>query len=143
MDLYKAPANTFVAQFLGSPKINLLPYTMDASHNRIQFDSQTSLACADVGLSTTQALRGALLGVRPEDIRLGEPGTGLNGVIEFTEQLGDSTIVYVRLPWHPDLVTAKLKQQQITHRMGETICLHLDPAQVHLIDAQNTRLLPI
>jgi multiple sugar transport system ATP-binding protein len=143
MDLYKAPANTFVAQFLGSPKINLLPYTVDASHNRIQFDSQTSLACGDVGLSTTQALRGALLGVRPEDIRLGEPGTGLKGVIEFTEQLGDSTIVYVRLPWHPELVTAKLKQQQISHCMGETICLHLDPSQVHLFDAQNKRLLPV
>lgn len=141
MDLYRAPVNTFVAQFLGSPKINLLPYTVDAYHNRIQFDSQISLACGDVGLSTTQALRGALLGVRPEDIRLGEPGTGLKGVIEFTEQLGDSTIVYVRLPWHPELVTAKLKQQQISHRMGETICLHLDPAQVHLFDAQNKRLL--
>lgn len=141
MDLYRAPVNTFVAQFLGSPKINLLPYTVDAYHNRIQFDSQISLACGDVGLSTTQALRGALLGVRPEDIRLGEPGTGLKGVIEFTEQLGDSTIVYVRLTWHPELVTAKLKQQQISHRMGETICLHLDPAQVHLFDAQNKRLL--
>lgn len=143
MDLYRSPANTFVAQFLGSPKINLLPYTVDAPHSRIQFDSKTSMACSDLGLKTTQALSGVLLGVRPEDIRLGEPGTGLNGVIEFTEQLGDSTIVYVRLPWHPDLVTAKLKQQQISHRMGETICLHLDPAQVHLFDAQNTRLLPV
>ena len=39
MDLYQSPANTFVAQFLGSPKINLLPYTVDASLSRIQFDS--------------------------------------------------------------------------------------------------------
>ncbi len=140
MDLYRSPANTFVAQFLGSPKINLLPYTVDAPRHRIQFDSHSSMACIDLGLNTPQALSGVLLGVRPEAIRLGEPGTGLQGVIEFTEQLGDSTIVYVRLPWHPELVTAKLTQQQISHRMGETVGLHLDPTQVHLFDAQNMRL---
>jgi ABC-type sugar transport system ATPase subunit len=142
MELYRLPANTFVAQFLGSPKINLLPYTVDASLSRIQFDIQTSMACSAAGLSIPQALSGVLLGVRPEAIRLGEPGTGLQGVIEFTEQLGDSTIVYVRLPWHSELVTVKLTQQQISHRMGESIGLHLDPTQVHLFDAQNRRLTP-
>jgi multiple sugar transport system ATP-binding protein len=142
MDLYKAPANTFVAQFLGSPKINLLPYTVDESHNRIHFDSQTSIACSDLGLNTSRALRGVLLGARPEAIRLTEPGTGLQGVIEFTEQLGDSTIVYLRLPWHPELVTVKQTQQHIISRMGETTGLHLDPAQVYLFDAHNRRLTP-
>jgi ABC-type branched-subunit amino acid transport system ATPase component len=140
MDHYKAPANTFVAQFLGSPKINLFAYTVDAAHHRIQFDSQTSMACSDLGLNTPQALSGVLMGVRPEAIRLGEPGSGLQGVIEFTEQLGDSTIVYVRLPWHPELVTVKLTQQQISRRMGESIGMHLDPMQVHWFDAQNRRL---
>ncbi len=142
MDLYRKPVNTFVAQFLGSPKINLLPYTVDAPLSRIQFDSQTSMACSDAGLNIPQALSGVLLGVRPEAIRLGEPGTGLKGVIEFTEQLGDSSIVYVRLLWNSELITVKLTQQQISHRMGETIGLHLDPTQVHLFDAQNRRLTP-
>ncbi len=140
MDLYKSPANTFVAQFLGSPKINLLPYRVDAVNNRLQFDEQNGIDCADLGMTTTQALAGVLLGVRPEAIRLCEAGAGLQGVIEFTEQLGDSTIVYVRLPWHPELVIAKLSQQQISHRMGDPVGLLLDPTQVHLFDAQNKRL---
>jgi multiple sugar transport system ATP-binding protein len=142
IDLYRKPVNTFVAQFLGSPKINLLRYTVDAPLSRIQFDSKTSMACSDAGLNITQALSGVLLGVRPEAIRLCEPGMGLQGVIEFAEQLGDSSIVYVRLPWHSELITVKLTQQQISHRMGETIGLHLDPTQVHLFDAQNRRLTP-
>ena len=78
--------------------------------------------------------------VRPESIRLRAPSAGLQGVIEFTEQLGDSTIVYVRLPWHADLVTVKLSQQQSSYRMGETVGLQLDPEQVLVFDAHKQRL---
>ena len=46
MDLYAAPANTFVAQFLGTPKINLLAYAYDAQQIAVVLDRQVRLAPA-------------------------------------------------------------------------------------------------
>lgn len=141
MDLYRAPVNTFVAQFLGSPKINLLAYTVDALNNRIQFDACSSLAFAELGMNLTLAQQGAQLALRPEAIRMcSSENSGLQGVIEFTEQLGDATIVYVRLPWHPDLMTAKISQQQIELRMGDTVGLWLDPDQILVFDSNGKRV---
>ncbi|MFY8191766.1 MAG: ABC transporter ATP-binding protein, partial [Limnohabitans sp.] len=92
MDLYRKPANTFVDQFLGSPKINLLNYTLDASGQRIKFEAHSSIACTDLGLTLGVAQQGVQLGVRPEAIQLRSPENGgLQGVIEFMEQLGDAT----------------------------------------------------
>lgn len=141
MDLYRAPVNTFVAQFLGSPKINLLAYTVDVLNNRIQFDTRSSLAFAELGMNFAVAQQGVQLAVRPEAIRMcSAENSGLQGVIEFTEQLGDATIVYVRLPWHPDLMTAKLSQQQIELRMGDTVGLLLDPDQILVFDSNGKRV---
>jgi multiple sugar transport system ATP-binding protein len=140
MDLYQSPTNTFVAQFLGSPKINLLPYVADKPNQRITFDSNSSIACTQAGTQSEAMLAGSVLGIRPEAISLCDPDAGIPGVIEFTEQLGDATIVYVRLPWHQELVTAKLGMHQAGHRMGDRIGLQLDPKHMLYFDAQKQRL---
>lgn len=135
MDLYRAPVNTFVAQFLGSPKINLLPFTVDAQSHRVQFDTDSSLSFDALGWPLAVAQQGTQLGVRPEATRLCPPdNSGLRGVIEFTEQLGDATIVYVRLPWHRDLITAKLSQQKTQYHMGDAVGLELDSSQILVFD---------
>jgi len=141
MDLYRKPVNTFVAQFLGSPKINLLSYNMNLHSECIQFDAGSSLAFDELGVPLASAKQGAQLGVRPEAISLCSPQNGsLQGVIEFTEQLGDATIVYVRLTWLRELLTAKLSQQQIEFRMGDTVGLLLDPAQILVFDSHGKRV---
>jgi ABC-type sugar transport system ATPase subunit len=142
MDLYRAPVNTFVAQFLGSPKINLMPFTLDAQNGRVLFDASSSLSCEDLGLKADELHQGKQLGVRPEAIRLCAPeASWLQGMVEFTEQLGDATIVYVRLPWHPEMITVKLGQQQADYRMGDKLGLQVDPTQVLLFDSKGQRLL--
>ena len=141
MDLYRAPVNTFVAQFLGSPKINLLAYTVDTPKSRIQFDSRSSLTSEQLGLPLKLLQQGKQLGVRPEAICLcSTDESDLQGVVEFTEQLGDATIVYVRLPWHPDLIIAKLSQQQAALRMGAGVGLLLNAAQLMVFDSQGQRV---
>ena len=140
MDLYRSPANTFVAQFLGSPKINLLPYTVDTLNNRLLLGPQDSLAMDAGGVTIGDLLSGVTMGVRPEAIGLSAPGAGLTGTIEFTEQLGDATIVYVRMPWHAELIIAKLSQQQTGFRMGDSVGLQLDLQQLMWFDANGKRL---
>ena len=141
MDLYRKPANTFVAQFLGSPKINLLPYSVDDLQDRIQFDTQCSLTSEQLGLPLELLKQGKKLGVRPEAISLcAKNQSNLQGVIEFTEQLGDATIVYVRLPWQQEMLIAKLSQQQIEFKMGDQVGLLMDSAQMIVLNHHDQRI---
>jgi ABC-type sugar transport system ATPase subunit len=142
MDLYRKPVNTFVAQFLGSPKINLLPYTVDILNNRLLLGSKVNVDVDALGNKVKDLLPGTTMGVRPEAIGLTAPGAGLTGTIEFTEQLGDATIVYVRIPWHEELIIAKLSQQQAGFRMGDSVGLQLDPKQLMWFDAHSKRFIP-
>jgi multiple sugar transport system ATP-binding protein len=113
MDLYRRPANRFVAEFLGSPKINMLPFIWDAAQERALFGSAQTAAFSAQGLNTPAPLlaAGAAPGChaawRPEALQLCAPGQGFEGQVEFIEKLGDVTVVYVRSPLHSELIAVK------------------------------------
>ncbi len=75
-ELYENPANLFVAEFIGSPKMNIL-------------DVSDTLRLADT--------KGAAkVGIRPEHIEVGAPGEGLlDGTIDVLEYLGADTFLIV------------------------------------------------
>lgn len=92
-EIYDRPANVFVARFIGSPAMNLLPVTV--------LDGAVDLGQA--GRLATGAPPGALavgdaaiLGVRPERIRLERGGPGLAAHVAIVERLGAETIVGFR-----------------------------------------------
>ena len=83
-ELYSNPANTFVAQFIGSPKMNVLPCAVS--------DQQATVpggrGCAFSGGDATQ------IGIRPEHIGIGAAGTGeVDGQVDVVEYLGSDTFV--------------------------------------------------
>ena len=85
--LYREPANTFVAGFIGSPSMNLIEG--DASGGRLTAGPLT-VDRPDAGAGKV------LIGIRPEDFRLAEgPGT-FQARVELTEELGPETLVYFR-----------------------------------------------
>jgi multiple sugar transport system ATP-binding protein len=79
MELYRRPANRFVAEFVGSPAMNFLP--------------------ADILPSGTASARpGATLGIRPHDVAIVEPGRGdLDAWVDVVEPRGSELLVYLRL----------------------------------------------
>jgi multiple sugar transport system ATP-binding protein len=98
--LYREPANTFVASFIGSPSMNFLRAKL----------VRGGIEVGRFRLELPDALRGRLLrepdevlvGLRPEhfsDARLGAPPGRpvLEAVTEVTEQLGPETVAYFRL----------------------------------------------
>ena len=83
-DLYTSPANTFVARFIGSPSMNLLP--------------SSALGVGGVG---------QLVGFRPEHVVLGNgrPGSAhYDANVEVVEYLGDEQLAHVRLGDHEIVV---------------------------------------
>jgi multiple sugar transport system ATP-binding protein len=91
-ELYETPANTFVASFIGSPRMTLIDVTREG--DRLRMSDGGSLAPG--ALPDAGAMK---LGVRSDAVRLarGQGGEGFAGQVVYTEYLGDNAYVYVRL----------------------------------------------
>ncbi|WP_028003443.1 ABC transporter ATP-binding protein [Sinorhizobium meliloti] len=101
LDLYRNPANLFVAGFLGAPRMNFFDVTVDEVSGAMAGISAPGLALLTVSLAEGAALkRGdrATLGIRPENIRLSPGDTtraAISGKVRLVEHLGRETILYV------------------------------------------------
>ncbi|GAB5375916.1 MAG: sn-glycerol-3-phosphate ABC transporter ATP-binding protein UgpC [Acuticoccus sp.] len=138
LDLYNKPANVFVAGFIGSPRMNLLPgkvVAVDGEHAGIELAGGQRLSTdfpspPPVGETIT-------LGVRPEDfVPLGEADADaaiLTGETQITEQLGGETYVYVGLPGG-DTVTVEIKGQANVGP-GERMALGVNGGRYHVFGA--------
>ncbi|MET3926820.1 ABC transporter ATP-binding protein [Devosia sp. 2618] len=91
-ELYETPANTFVATFIGSPRMTLVEMTRDGG--RLGIANGGSVAVS--ALPDVAKLK---VGVRPDAVSLsrGHGDDGLIGEVVYTEYLGDNAFVYVRL----------------------------------------------
>ena len=90
LDIYRKPATTFVASFIGAPPMNLIP--LNAQDVAAQF-SGDSRAAANGGIG------GGILGVRPEDLEIAASevhagGIALDLTVEAIERVGPETFVY-------------------------------------------------
>ena len=126
-ELYNQPTNTFVAQFIGSPKMNIVPCEVKGATYELPGGREGT--CPDNGASATQ------LGIRPEHLKIGKPGEGAcDGQVEVVEYLGADTFVIldcgplgqisVRIFGESDLIP------------GDTAGLLFDPARTLFFDAQ-------
>ncbi|MBB3455046.1 multiple sugar transport system ATP-binding protein [Rhizobium sp. BK313] len=127
IDLYERPANLFVAQFLGSPKMNVF----DAAHVN---GGLRIAGTGHLGLPSAQADI-AKVGARPENITVAAAGQGnIDGKVDVVERLGSDTYAYIALG-EGELVTVRLPGNARLS-VGETVGLVLDMAELHLFDAE-------
>ena len=128
--IYNQPANLFVAGFIGSPPMNLLPGELHAG--------VFTAPGARVAGFGTMSCGAVVLGVRPEDLRVVAAASGHEAAISAEvfafELTGDST--FVTLKSGAQLVTAKAAKE---HRatIGERVSFATDAARCHLFDARS------
>jgi multiple sugar transport system ATP-binding protein len=128
LELYNAPANRFVAGFIGSPRMNFLPGRVRAAGPDGATVDLEGLGAVVVGpRAGLQAGDEVTLGIRPEHLQ-SDPG-GPQGTVVAVEQLGG--LSYVRLEQH-DIVLQVPGQTRLRH--GESVGLRLPPEHVHLFD---------
>lgn len=131
--LYERPANSFVAEFIGSPKMNLLPCTGDAS-NHLHIRSGASLTAP--AFDCTRANR---LGIRPEHLLPCQPQEALlRGTVYQKEYLGADTCLHVRRD-DDSLITVRVSGRNTTC-VGDAICLNAAPESLHVFDAAGQSL---
>jgi len=89
--LYRKPANMFVAGFIGSPAMNFVRGTL--ANGRVVVGEHS------VALPSANGHSGpVVVGVRPEDVLIGDTVDALPAQIEITEQLGPEVLVHVDVP---------------------------------------------
>lgn len=108
-EVYDEPANLFVAGFLGSPPMNLVP-----------------------GGGVLGGSPGVVVGVRPEDLHV-DPRGDITAAVVLVESLGSETVLSLRCVDGNRL--AVRTPPRSPHRVGETLRLSVDPQRRHCFDA--------
>ena len=126
LTLYNEPANRFVAEFIGSPRINVFDASFDATSSKILIEQFGSLDFLDCHITAEQAANGSTLGIRPENLEIvtDGDGEGLTGVVDLVEKLGDLTVTYIRSSAadNTQIVTAKTVGD-VSIETGDRVCL--------------------
>ena len=121
LELYDRPANRFVAQFIGTPQMNLI--------------SAAEVPQLPALLPGRTLPEGGAAGLRPEHVRLAAlDGSLLNAEVELVEALGAETLIYLRTAGGAMLV-ARQNTRTALHP-GERVGVVVDAAAAHLFDAQ-------
>ena len=139
MALYDSPANLFVAGFLGSPKMNLVPVTVSAN-DPAGLRVRTHEGGGDFALAMHAAGAApgatATLGFRPDQVELASAGTpGLEGQVDLVERLGDATLVHVRCAGQAAPVIVRLPGHAEPLAAGSRVALRPDLARSRLFDS--------
>jgi multiple sugar transport system ATP-binding protein len=138
MDLYHRPQNLFVAEFIGSPKMNVLPGRVvqaEASHAVVEvYGSEITVAVDAQGAKAGDAVS---LGIRPEHLLHGSEGAGstLEVGLRQMERLGDSSMLYLDVAPGAPMMALRVEGHSTAHP-GDRITLRLRPEQCHLFNAQ-------
>ncbi|MEM3032171.1 MAG: ABC transporter ATP-binding protein, partial [Nitrososphaerota archaeon] len=135
-NLYKHPANVFVAGFIGSPTMNLLECRVSRRGRTafLEFDGFTLPGEILNGrLSNLPDGMELVFGVRPTDLSVERTGTGsgLRGRVDVVEPLGDKSILDISVG---RTVLRVVVPRAASARVGEEVELYTDPEKVHLFD---------
>src|SRR5213592_886630 len=135
LELYDRPANLFVAQFIGSPAMNVIDGQVRSANGETWVDAlgQRWPAPASARASDGQAVK---YGIRPEHLQLGRDGVPAEVVV--VEPMGHETELLVRIN---DIDLIVVMHGRSAHAPGERIFLAPQAANAHLFDAASGRRL--
>jgi multiple sugar transport system ATP-binding protein len=130
LQLYDFPDNTFVAGFIGSPAMNLVPGTISATGDSVDFAGGRISITPRSGVT---AGRKVIVGMRPEHLAIS--GRGFPAQVVVVEPTGSETHVVFRVD---DVEMTAVFRERHAFKPGESVQLTVDPQLVHLFDAETT-----
>jgi multiple sugar transport system ATP-binding protein len=123
LELYDHPANQFVAQFIGTPQMNVVAAQA--------FPELAQLAGARVPAD-------GAVGVRPEGVRMLPVGQGVAAKVTLVESLGNDTLIHTVLASGVAMVARQ--SERSTLQPGDAVGLAIDANALHVFDAQGRAL---
>jgi len=139
-EVFARPRNLFVATFIGSPAMNLMPASVQARDGRpilvsgsLTFDAPAALA------SSLKPAQNVTVGVRPSDISLVNAGAGYDASIEVTEYLGTEALLNLKIG-SQEIVAQVPASQRPAHNTQATR-IAFDPRHLHVFDTASGQAL--
>ncbi|MFQ5566496.1 MAG: ABC transporter ATP-binding protein [Paracoccaceae bacterium] len=134
MELYRYPASLFVAGFIGTPPMNILPCVV----------RQGQAMFGQIRMLPVPAPEGAQVsvGIRPEHVMVSEPrGTPLRGVVELVERLGAESLAHVSVASEKRMFNLVARVPEgATVTEGEAVALDAQHRHLSLFDAAGRRI---
>ena len=131
LQLYDTPVNTFVAAFIGSPAMNLVPGTarMNGTSSAVEFEGGVRLPLPAHARATDG--QSVLYGMRPEHCAV-SASAGLPAEVVVVEPTGADTQLFCRFNGQE---LTSLVRDRVDCRAGDKVGLMPDLARAHLFDA--------
>ncbi|WP_043626182.1 ABC transporter ATP-binding protein, partial [Ensifer sp. ZNC0028] len=136
LELYERPANLFVARFIGSPAMNIIPSTVTetGAQTTVKLTGGKSVTL-NIPTESSQNGKTASFGVRPEDLQVSTSDDFLfEGTISIVEALGEVTLLYIEGLVDKEPIIAKIPGILPVQR-GDKVRFTADKAKLHLFDA--------
>jgi multiple sugar transport system ATP-binding protein len=140
LEIYGRPANKFVAGFIGSPAMNFLPVKIAEQGGALYAETQgVRIKVPPAYMGPLAAFKGkpVTLGVRPEDLRVGNTSDGadlaFDAVVDVVEPLGAEILVDASVAGQSLVARVDPTVQTKPH---EKIRLVLKPERIHFFDDQ-------
>lgn len=137
MELYRRPANRFVAGFIGSPAMNLYDGELERADGGWRFSSP-ALTTTVEPTGELAAGRRVTLGIRPQDVGIAGGEAGAPARVALIEPIGSQQIVHFDLGAEETIVALSPIDRELEE--GERARLTLPPAAIHLFDESGERL---
>jgi multiple sugar transport system ATP-binding protein len=138
MQVYRRPATQFVASFVGTPRMNLLPVTvLEASGKAVARLADGAMVRTEISFASLPSGGVMTLGLRAEAVRLVDPGAdNPKATVRVVERLGDRTLVHMALQ-DGTLLTGEDRGDSSV-QPGQTTGLDVDGSATHLFTAEGT-----
>ena len=146
MEIYGCPANTFVAQFVGSPQINLLPGQLHAGTATYVDCERARLHVTAAPEATVTALAGGVqrevvVGIRPEDVAVtAEPGDPAFEAI-VTDVASVGALSWVLLRWGNGDLRA-IASGEFRLALNQHVWVSFEASRLHVFDARSGARIP-
>ncbi|UCE52663.1 MAG: ABC transporter ATP-binding protein [Desulfobacterales bacterium] len=144
LEVYRNPADTFVAKFLGNPPMNLFSVHLAAAGEKVSARIGKQILDLKWPLSELVEHVGStvILGVRPEDTSEIPPtnkgeAASLTGRISAIEALGSETLVVLDIDGVDQAFRARLSRYA-TYQLGDKIRIYTDVSSLHIFDPQTS-----
>lgn len=147
LELYDHPANTFVAGFLGAPKMNFIQGELTSLGSKsesklgpknaiIQFNQGQTHMTSNVDCS--QATQNSVtVGIRPENLKIvsAQEDHTVIGTINVIEQLGDHVLIYLEVPGQSEQLCVKSADRHHQWNIGDQLYIVFPPEHCHVFDS--------
>lgn len=133
--IYEDPDTIEVAEFIGSPKINILPVSLSDNGRLAFFDRELDLC-------STKRIEGAIsLGLRPEALHLATDDAVFHGTVAHTENLGAELYVQIEIPGLANRIVMRAEAAQRRElTIGTPVGVGFDAANALVFDGNGQRV---